>query len=327
MKSSYASKPASAGARLARCRLTSPAAALALAFILGGALAHANPFYSPPAEAAAPAPPAPAAKAVPAPLVALQLRFRESLAEAFGRATESEEGAESGARRAALAVLGIAFVYGLAHAAGPGHRKTVVFSLFIGAKAKAWEPMAAGFLSALTHTASGGLVIGVLSLVRGAVASLTSAETALAWADGGSLLILALIAAALIVNKLRHFSHAHDHGPSGAGRGRYAVVFLTSLVPCTGSIMVMLFALYLGSPLLGVAALLFIALGQGLVVSAAAYLAWFGRERFFNAIKRRERAVAAVSGGLELASYALILAFSLYTAWPFLGFLKELVVG
>lgn len=295
--------------------------------MLGGASAQANPFYGPPAEAAMPAPPAPAAKAVPAPLVALQLRFRESLAEAFGRAADTDDAGAQARSRAALAVLGIAFVYGLAHAAGPGHRKTVVFSLFLGAKAKAWEPSAAGFLSALTHTASGGLVIGVLSLLRGAVAGLTSAETALAWADGGSLVVLALIAAALIVNKLRHFGHAHDHGPSGDGKGRYAVVFLTSLVPCTGSIMVMLFAIYLGSPLLGVAALLFIALGQGLVVSAAAYLAWFGRERFFHAIKRRERAVAAVSGGLELASYALILAFSLYTAWPFLAFLKELVIG
>lgn len=326
MRSSSVSNPVPAGCRLRRCG-ASPAAALTLALILGSALSHANPFFSPPAEAAGPTPPAPSARAVPAPLVALQLRFRESLAEAFGQAADSSDGAAQGARRAGLAVLGIAFIYGLAHAAGPGHRKTVVFSLFIGSRAKAWEPLAVGFLSALTHTASGGLVILTLSLLRGAVASLTSAETALAWADGGSLTIMALIAVALIVSKLRHFGHSHEHGLSSTGRGRYAVVFFTSLVPCTGSIMVLLFALYLGSPLLGVVALLFIALGQGLVVSAAAYLAWFGRERFFDAIKRRERAVAIVSGGLELASYALILVFSLYTAWPFLGFLKKLVIG
>ena len=35
--------------------------------------------------------------------------------------------------------------------------------------------------------------------LRGAVASLTSAETALAWADGGSLVILALIAVGLAI--------------------------------------------------------------------------------------------------------------------------------
>jgi ABC-type nickel/cobalt efflux system permease component RcnA len=82
--------------------------------------------------------------------------------------------------------------------------------------------------------------------------------------------------------------------------------------------MVLLFSLYMGSPLLGVAALLFIALGQGLVVSLAAYLAWFGREGLFLKLKERERTVAMVSGYLEIASYALILGFSIYMVWPFL---------
>jgi len=140
----------------------------------------------------------------------------------------------------------------------------------------------------------------------------------LAWMDGGSFLALAFIALILIVNKLRHMSHAHEHGGVRRARGKYGIIFFTSLVPCTGSIMVLLFSFYMGSPLLGVAALLFIALGQGLVVSLAAYLAWFGREGLFIRLKEKERLVALVSGYLELASYALILGFSVYMVWPFL---------
>jgi nickel/cobalt transporter (NicO) family protein len=284
-------------------------ALFALLLALSAAAAYANPFFG--AEEGAPAAPEYLVRrTAPGAFVGLQSRFRDSLAEAFNQA--GSEGA------AAFAVLGIAFLYGLAHAAGPGHRKTVVFSLFLGSKAKAWEPLAAGFLSALTHTLSGGLVILVLTLLRGAIASLASAEAVLAWMDGGSLLVLAFIALILIMNKLRHMNHAHEHGGARKGRGKYGIIFFTSLVPCTGSIMVLLFSLYMGSPLLGVAALLFIALGQGLVVSLAAYLAWFGREGLFLKLKERERTVAMVSGYLEIASYALILGFSIYMVWPFL---------
>ncbi len=284
-------------------------ALFALLLALSVTTAFANPFFGADEEAPA-APEYLVRRTAPGAFIGLQLRFRDSLAEAFNQAGTNNA--------AAFAVLGIAFLYGLAHAVGPGHRKTIVFSLFLGAKAKAWEPLAAGFLSALTHTLSGGLVILILSLLRGAIASLASAEAVLAWMDGGSLLILAFIALILIMNKLRHMNHAHEHGGSQRGRSKYGIIFFTSLVPCTGSIMVLLFSLYMGSPLLGVAALLFIALGQGLVVSLAAYLAWFGREGLFQKLKDRERLVANISGYLEIASYALILGFSIYMVWPFL---------
>jgi ABC-type nickel/cobalt efflux system permease component RcnA len=281
---------------------------LALTLALAGS-ASANPFYGSADDTFA-TPAAPSGGG-PGLFTGFQLDLRDRLAQAFNRTSEGPG--------AVLALLGLTFAYGILHAAGPGHRKTVVFSMFLGKKAKAWEPLAVGFLSAAVHAGSGAILILVLSLIRGAAASFGAADSIMVWMDGGSLLVLALLALVLIVLKLRELLSGKHHHHGAAGKGRYGMIMIASLVPCPGTIMVLLFALYLDAMLLGVAAMAAIALGMGLVVSAAAYLAWFGREGLFNRLKTSERTMVRVSGFLELGSYSLILVFSLNAARPFLS--------
>jgi ABC-type nickel/cobalt efflux system permease component RcnA len=305
-----------------------------------------NPFYGSADDAAA----VPAAPAVGRPglFMRLQLDMRERMAMAFNRLgtqsgppaadqahTGTDQTGEAGqlgqlgqteqadqtsqeTLGPLLALLGITFVYGVLHAAGPGHRKTVVFSMFLGSAAKVWEPLAVGFLSAAVHTFSGAMLILVLSAVRGAVASFGAAESVLVWMDGGSLVVLALVAMILVAVKLRELLSGRGHHHGTGATGRYGMIILASLVPCPGSIMVLLFALYLDALLLGIAALAAIALGMGLVVSAAAYLAWFGREGLFMRLKPHSTIMARVAGFMELGSYAIVLVFALATAWPFI---------
>jgi ABC-type nickel/cobalt efflux system permease component RcnA len=279
----------------------------AVLFVVLIAMVQANPFYGSADEGL----PTPAAPTVGRPglFVGLQLEMRERMALAFNRTSEGPG--------ALLALLGLTFAYGVLHAAGPGHRKTVVFSMFLGTRAKVWEPLAVGFLSAAVHASSGALLILVLSLIRGAAASFGAADSVMVWMDGGSLLILALLALVLIGIKLRELLSGSHHHHGGGGKGRYGMIIVASLVPCPGTIMVLLFALYLDALLLGIAALAAIALGMGLVVSTAAYLAWFGREGLFNRLKTSEHAMARLSGFLELGSYVIILVFSVTTVRPF----------
>lgn len=268
---------------------------------------QANPFYGGTDDGIA----APAAPSVGRPglFVGLQLQMRERMAHAFNRTNDGPG--------ALLGLLGLTFVYGVLHAAGPGHRKTVVFSMFLGSKARFWEPLAVGFLSAAVHAGSGVVLILVLSLIRGAAASFGAADSVMVWMDGGSLLILALVALILIGLKMRELLTGHHHHHGSGGKGRYGMIIVASVVPCPGTIMVLLFALYLDALLLGIAATVAIALGMGLVVSAAAYLAWFGREGLFNRLKTTEHSMARFSGFLELGSYTLILVFSLTAVRPF----------
>ncbi len=287
--------------------------------------AWANPFLGP-AESKTPAPAAVAGGA--GPMVATQLAFRDKVAAALSAFRQSEDG-ESNASAIAALIAG-AFVYGLLHAAGPGHRKTIVFSLFLARKARWWEPLAAGFISSLAHAAVGVTLVVVLSLISGAIAPLASMEAVRAWMEGLTFVILALVALLLALRTVYRLStgHEHDHGQpeetATNGRKLYAIAALASLIPCPGATMLLLFALYLGLPLLGILGVLSMSLGMALVISAAGYLAWFGRSGLFLRLKERKRTVSLVTGFLELGSYLIMLAFTTYAAYPFIVSLSRI---
>jgi ABC-type nickel/cobalt efflux system permease component RcnA len=109
------------------------------------------------------------------------------------------------------------------------------------------------------------------------------------------------------------------HGGGNRKLGLYGIVVVTSAVPCPGAVVMLLFALYLDLTLIGIAGVLAMSLGMGIVVSAAGYLAYFGRTGLFSRLKGKERLVGVVSDLMELGSYCLVLGFSLFMAWPFLA--------
>ena len=286
------------------------ACALALAIPVAAA---ANPFLT--SEASAPLVRAPSSSG-PAGLAELQIAFRNKTAE-FLSAFKADPNPSTIA-----GILAVAFLYGLLHAAGPGHRKTVVFSLFISRKAAPWEPLAAGFLSALTHAATGVAVVFILGIIRGAVAPLADTDKTGAYMEAGTFIALVLLAGLLAVRKIvlmaARRGRGHEKALSG-DLGLYGIVALTSIVPCPGAVIMLLFALYLNLAAIGIAGVFAMSMGMGIVVSAAGYLAYFGRAGLFNRLKGRERTVALASDLMELGSYLIVLSFSLFMAWPFIS--------
>ncbi len=271
--------------------------------------ATANPFSS--ADESGVSAPAVRTPSTQGPMLDAQRSLRERSAEAVHHFA----GDPSFAALAAL--LGAAFVYGILHAAGPGHRKTVVFSLFLGREARPWEPLAAGFLSAGIHAGAGLSIVVALSVIYGAVAGLADAERVGAWIDASTFGLLIVFSAALLVFKALDLASGKSHNHAArTTRSLYGMIAVSSLVPCPGATMLLLFSMYAGMPVLGAAGVIAMSFGMGIVISAAGYLAWFGREGVFGRLKSREREIGLAAGLLELLSYALVLGFSLYMVWP-----------
>lgn len=250
-------------------------------------------------------------------LVSVQASLHERLGNLM---TAWERSAGAGA---AWGIIGAAFLYGVLHAFGPGHRKTVVFSLYLAKSAPAWEPAGTGIALAVLHGGASVLLMLALKGVQGAVSA--RADSIAVWMEGGAYALLILAALALAVGAARSLvTGKHSHGREGASVG---TILLTGIYPCPGAILVLVLAVSLGTLVVGIMAVFAMSVGMSVPIIAAGYLAWFGRSGVFFALKRNEALLARLSAAVELAGYLVLLAFSVYVALPFLAGVARIMAG
>ncbi|HAH61967.1 MAG TPA: hypothetical protein DCL73_07700 [Treponema sp.] len=222
---------------------------------------------------------------------------------------------------AVILVLFVAFLYGMLHALGPGHRKTVVFSLYIARRAPWWEPALTSFILALLHGVSAIVFMVIVNGIAGSVA-VAADQTAVA-AEGYSFLVIILVTLFFIIKEsVEFFRSGHHHcgcgGDGKSGAARIIPFLFSGLYPCPGAILILAFCYSLGIKAFGNLCILSMSLGMIIPVTAAAYLAWGGREKLFKSLSGNEEAAEKVSFGVEMGGYLFLFAVSLYIAWPFL---------
>lgn len=222
---------------------------------------------------------------------------------------------------AVILVLFIAFLYGMLHALGPGHRKTVVFSLYIARRAPWWEPALTSFILALLHGVSAIVFMEIVNGIAGSVAAAAD-QTAIA-AEGYSFLVIILVTLFFIIKEsVEFFRSGHHHcgcrGDEKSGVVHIVPFLVSGLYPCPGAILILAFCYSLGIKTFGNLCILSMSLGMVIPVTAAAYLAWGGREKLFKSLSGNEEAAEKISFGVEMGGYLFLFAVSLYIAWPFL---------
>jgi nickel/cobalt transporter (NicO) family protein len=278
-------------------------------FLLSGAL-QANPFFGEEGKSS-PVPP-PVASGGTGPFTDLQFEYRDKIALLLRQMKSGDPG------NLIMIFIAASFLYGLFHAAGPGHRKTIIFSLFLSRKAKSFEPAAAGFLSAGIHAGISVLIIFILWLIQKTIATLADTDRVYVYMEGFTFIILALFAVSLIIFKIISLLSGRMNYSSGTeGKGLYSVIIISSLVPCPGATMLLLLSIYLDLIIAGIAGVVAMSAGMGLIISISGYIAFAGREKLFSRIKKNESMLAKISVLLEIVSYSIILFFSTYMAWPF----------
>ena len=243
---------------------------------------------------------------------------------------------DTGSGTAFFTILALAFFYGVLHAAGPGHGKSIVAAYFVANEAR-WT--------------SGVVMGGVISLLQGLTAiivvflpSLVLKTSQMAVENNGAMvefISYGLVVAIGLVLFYRavtgkghnhhhgpvsfgqdhhdhhgHDHHGHDHGhhahaPVAAGGSfRRILTLAAGVAPCASAIIIMLFALANGAMLVGTIAVLSLSLGMGLTVSAIGVLSILARglmKRFAGGEtatgERLERALA-IGGSILVVAFA-----------------------
>jgi len=220
----------------------------------------------------------------------------------------------------ALAVL-LALMLGAAHAALPGHGKTVMAAYIAGRRGRPRDALTVGAIVTLTHT--GGVL--VLGLLLTATASLAG-EVVLSWLGIASGVLVAAVGVAMLVAVLRrrasvhdhHHEHSHDHDHHGdslshASRRarRLSLVGMGiagGLVPSPSALIVLLGAVGLGRTAFGVLLVVAYGVGMAAMLTAAGLVLVRVRDRWAS---RPRRALARLTALAPTGTAALVLCVGL----------------
>lgn len=251
---------------------------------------------------------------------------RSANREIAGRLKAIRDGQGSGPL---LAGLVLAFLYGAVHAAGPGHGKLVVVGYFLSREARIARGLAMGAQIAVLHVISAVVVVGLADLLLrrsfgGAPAEIPAvriASYALIVAIGLAMLtragrrLLGFSAghAHAKAGASEHGHHQHHHAP-GCGCVAHArpaegglLALAVGLVPCTGSLLILLWALANDMLAAGLALVAAIALGMAITMGGLGLVSVWARGFVLDRFERSHR-TALLGGVLELAGAGLVTA-------------------
>jgi nickel/cobalt exporter len=331
--------------------------------LIDSAFAQAGPFGTP-----RPQMPAPPVGGVLGWIFAKQAEFYRQFSSLI-RAAKADGSA-------AWSLFGLSFLYGIFHAAGPGHGKAVISS-YIVANDETWmRGVVLSFASALLQALVAVMVVGIAAALLSATATTMGRAVNIIEIVSYSLIILigvrllwvkgrAFVSLLQTLHRPRavgaavtphdhghghhdhahehvHHDHAHEHhqhdeghahhhhhhgeedasawghahapepeelaGPGGWKRGLSAILAV-GLRPCSGAILVLVFALAQGLFWAGVASTFVMALGTAITVGAIASIAVAARSWAQHVAETRSGYGMLAMRGIEVGAAVVIIAF------------------
>jgi nickel/cobalt transporter (NicO) family protein len=317
-------------------RLTAFAVGVAMGALAASAWGQGSPFGAGPG-------PAPAPTGISGWIFAEQARFFRALSAAVRQAKADGS--------AAYGLLWLSFLYGIFHAAGPGHGKAVISAYLLADGSTIPRGIVLSAAAALLQALTAIALVGVAAVVLGATAR-AMGETVrvlelasyaliilfglvLVWRKGGAFLAAVR---AWYSGKPRHdpahehrghghdHHHDHSHGPEPAdlqGRGwlkrGLSAVIAVGMRPCSGAILVLVFALSQGIFLVGIASTFAMAVGTAITVAAIAIVAVAARGVAVRVASSKAGFGSLALRGIEFAAAILVVAVGMLLLTGFMA--------
>ena len=237
---------------------------------------------------------------------------------------------------AAWTLMFLSFGYGIFHAAGPGHGKTVISAWLLATENELKRGIVIAFLSSVIQALVAILLVSALLLLVASAGS--TARDFAGFLESASYAMIGAMGLYLIWTALRprvqhahhdhhdhhhvhdHHDHVHDEHCGHAHvaeakqvRGQwslakaFSLAFAVGIRPCTGAILVLILANALGIYWAGVASTLVMAIGTFLTVSIIAAIAVYSKKLALRLASRDDRWLdwlgfaLRIGGGLAIA--------------------------
>lgn len=225
------------------------------------------------------------------------------------------------------------FLYGVFHAAGPGHGKAVISAWIFAQESALKRGIALAFAAALLQAVVAIALVSTLGLVVGATARTMTGVTGAV--ETASFAAVAMLGAWLLWRKAGDLTrrlwpglapvhlhaageacndgcgHAHLPGPQAAAatwKSMTGVVLAAGLRPCSGAIIVLVFALSQKVFAAGIAAAFAMALGTALITAALAAFSVYAKAGALRLAAAGGQRTALAGSVLETLAAAIVLA-------------------
>ena len=173
-----------------------------------------------------------------------------------------------------LLVLGIAFLYGLIHAAGPGHGKALVAFYFISNKSDFKKAFKMGYLISIIHAISALIVtFSIYFILHTMFRKNFNDFSHIAMSISAVMIMLVGLFIVYEGYKAKKLKYIDDNVEDKVkNKSELTVAFSAGIVPCPGVMTIVLFCIVLKKFLLGVLAAIFMSIGMGFTISLAGIL-------------------------------------------------------
>jgi ABC-type nickel/cobalt efflux system permease component RcnA len=241
--------------------------------------------------------------------------------------------AETHALGATLSLVSVGFLYGIFHAVGPGHGKVIVTGYLLAGRHTLRRGIMVSALSSLLQAITAIVVVVGLYQILGLARQET--EKAAAWLEVAGYGFMALVGLALLVRGLReawHLKEQHhhhegcNHGMDPAAvaatsdrRSLVLMILSIGIRPCTGAIILLVFACMMGAVWAGILATLAMGVGTFITTATLAVLALqskTGLLRVFGASETFLRVIHALLGVGAGLFIVVVASLFLAASWP-----------
>lgn len=210
--------------------------------------------------------------------------------------------------------VALSFLYGVIHALGPGHGKSVVFAYFMSRKGSLARGFLMGHVLTFVHVLSAVLLVFGLRWMLGqsGTQGFDEAGYVMQKVSYGLVTAIGVFMAGhavyeLVTGKLSDRACCMAVPDTGY-RGIITVSTLTGLVPCPGAALVLAFALSLGIPMAGLAGVAALAVGMGLTTSMFGVISIFSRSALLYVAGDGPRTLTVLYGILSVGAGLCIAA-------------------
>jgi nickel/cobalt exporter len=217
------------------------------------------------------------------PLLLNLIKFQRSLNENLS--TQIKELKDQHNSSLLFSILTIAFIYGIFHALGPGHGKSVISSWIIGQERSLGEVLFISILAAAFHALSAALIVGGTYMILGKFAAVSIQKLNDDLQVVAAILLVVIgfsMIIRLIRDKLAKKKSQLKQKTIILWKNPLFVAFSIGIVPCPVTSVILIFCLSLGLIWQGVLLVISFAIGMGVSLVVVALLVWSLKEKIAN---------------------------------------------